>query len=122
MALVPHVSEGGQLGMVFQLGQVRRGRGQRLMAVHEDLRFERLQPLHVIAVQVRAPALRGVFRVLDVVVAPAVFVARQPAERPGRALDFAGLGHHQAVPLDAHVVFVALAARLFVDPGTGWRG
>ena len=58
----------------------------------------------------------------DVVVAPFVPVAGERTECPGRPLDLAGLGHHQAVPLHPYVRAVTQPARVLVDPRTAGIG
>ncbi len=51
-----------------------------------------------------------------------MLITRQRTKRPTNPLDLASLGHHQAVPLDANLVDVALTTRLGVDPGTARVG
>ena len=118
LTFLPNIGEGGQGGILLQTLQLihLEAFGEWFVRVDEDIRFHLTEACHVLTVRLAAQSFLRVVWVLDGVIGPAMAVAGQGAKGPTDALDFACFRHHQAGPLDFHLVRMALTARVFVDP------
>ena len=120
LALGADVGEDGLLWRVPQARQLAEiwGIRETLVRLNEDLRVHLGLVRHVLPIGRRPQARRGILGIAGLVVGPAmlVAVASGGAKRPGRALDLARLGHHQAVELGRDELLVALTAGFSVDP------
>lgn len=92
------------------------------MFLDEDLWFLFRKPFHVRFVDICPEPCTFDFWVFDGVVAVEMFVSGHGTKGPANALNLPGFRHHQAVPLDSHLIFMTLPARFFVDPRTARIG
>ena len=118
LAFCAQIGKGCQLGIGLQPVQFVRFEGFRhyMLFFGENVRMFFGFHIHVRTVDFRADSFQRAGRVLKEIIGPAVVIALQRSKGPGSALDLAGFRHHQAGPLRAHPLLMALAAGSRIHP------